>query len=84
MKDEMQFVTLYDENGEAVEFEIITRIEIEDKEYFIVVPKDEEVEEAIALRVEVDEDEEEVLVPVEEENELMMVSEAYEMLFDEE
>lgn len=81
MSEEMKNVTLYDEEGNAVEFEVITQLEIEDNEYFIVVPANEDVEEAVALKVVMDGDDE-ILVPVEDENELMIVSEAYDMLYE--
>jgi len=83
MSEEMKYVTLIDEEGAEIEFEVVTKLDIEEVEYFIVIPKDEDVEEAIALKL-VYEDGEELLVPVEEENELMMVSEAYEILAEEE
>ncbi|MCM1990871.1 DUF1292 domain-containing protein [Oceanirhabdus seepicola] len=83
MNEEINYVTLLDEEGTEVEFEVVTKLDIEEVEYFIVIPKDEDVEEAIALKL-VYKDGEELFVPVEEENELMMVSEAYEILFEEE
>ncbi|WBW99609.1 DUF1292 domain-containing protein [Oceanirhabdus sp. W0125-5] len=84
MSEEIKYVTLLDEEGNEVEFEVVTKLDIEEVEYFIVIPKDEDVEEAIALKLVYDEDGEELFVPVEEEHELMMVSEAYEILFEEE
>ncbi len=83
MSEEIKYVTLTDEEGIDVEFEVVTKLDIEEVEYFIVIPKDEDVEEAIALKL-VYEDGEELFIPVEEENELMMVSEAYEMLCEDE
>ncbi|AJD30779.1 DUF1292 domain-containing protein [Clostridium sporogenes] len=84
MDNNIDTITLTDEEGKETEFEVITKLDIEDKEYVVVVPKDEEVDEAIALRIDNNDKGEEVLVPVEEDEEFNMVAEAYELLFSEE
>ncbi|EPY2305556.1 DUF1292 domain-containing protein [Clostridium sporogenes] len=84
MDNNIDTITLTDEEGKETEFEVITKLDIEDKEYVIVVPKNEEVDEAIALRIDNNDKGEEVLVPVEEDEEFNMVAEAYELLFSEE
>ncbi|MDS1004411.1 DUF1292 domain-containing protein [Clostridium sporogenes] len=84
MDNNVNTITLTDEEGEETEFEVITKLDIEDKEYVVVVPKDEEVDDAIALRIDNNDNGEEVLVPVEEDEEFNMVAEAYELLFSEE
>ena len=84
MDNNIDTITLTDEEGKETEFEVITKLDIEDKEYVVVVPKDEEVDEAIALRIDNNDKGEEVLVPVEEDEELNIVAEAYELLFSEE
>lgn len=84
MDNNIDTITLTDEEGKETEFEVITKLDIEDKEYVVVVPKNEEVDEAIALRIDNDDKGEEVLVPVEEDEEFNMVAEAYELLFSEE
>ncbi|EPY2271513.1 DUF1292 domain-containing protein [Clostridium sporogenes] len=84
MDNNIDIITLTDEEGKETEFEVITKLDIEDKEYVVVVPKDEEVDEAIALRIDNNDKGEEVLVPVEEDEEFNMVAEAYELLFSEE
>ncbi|ACA56964.1 DUF1292 domain-containing protein [Clostridium botulinum] len=84
MDNNVDTITLTDEEGKKTEFEVITKLDIEDKEYVVVVPKDEEVDEAIALRIDNNDNGEEVLVPVEEDEEFNMVAEAYELLFSEE
>jgi uncharacterized protein YrzB (UPF0473 family) len=78
--DEFESITLYDENGEEVSFDIITKLDIENKEYIIVIPSEaeEEEEEAIALRIDKNEDGEDILVVVEDDEELAIVSEAFE------
>ncbi|APF25725.1 TPA: DUF1292 domain-containing protein [Clostridium botulinum] len=84
MDNNIDTITLTDEEGKETEFEVITKLDIEDKEYVVVVPKNEEVDEAIALRIDNNDKGEEVLVPVEEDEEFNMVAEAYELLFSEE
>ncbi|APC85129.1 DUF1292 domain-containing protein [Clostridium botulinum] len=84
MDNNVDTITLTDEEGKETEFEVITKLDIEDKEYVVVVPKNEEVDEAIALRIDNNDNGEEVLVPVEEDEEFNMVAEAYELLFSEE
>lgn len=83
MDNEFGTIILNDENGEEIEFEVITKLDIEDNEYIIVTPKNEETEDAIALRIEKDEDGTEVLVAVEDDEEFKLIEEAYETLFDE-
>ena len=84
MDNNVVTLPLFDEEGNKVEFEVITKLDIEEKEYIIVVPKDEDVDEAVCLRIDVDENGEEVLVPVEDDEEFQKVSEAYETFFNEE
>lgn len=84
MENDVANIVLTDENGEEIEFEVITKLDIEDKEYVIVVPKDEETDEAVALRIDKDEDGNDLLVTVDDEDEFAIVVEAYETLFDDE
>ncbi|MHC1721335.1 MAG: DUF1292 domain-containing protein [Clostridiaceae bacterium] len=83
MDNEFGTILLNDENGVEIEFEVITKLDIEDKEYIIVTPKNEETEDALALRIEKDEDGAEVLVAVDDDEEFELVEEAYETLFAE-
>ncbi len=76
-------ILLNDEDGNEVEFEVITKLDIEDKEYVIVTPKDDDTEDAIALRIEQDSEGNDVLVSVEDDDEFAMIEEAYETLFAE-
>lgn len=84
MDNNIVTLPLFDEEGNKVEFEVITKLDIEDKEYVIVIPKDEDVDEAVCLRIDVDKNGEEVLVPVEDNEEFRKVSEAYETFLNEE
>jgi len=80
--EEMESILLYDENGEEISFDIITKLDIADKEYIIVIPTEavEDEEEAIALRIDKDDKGEDVLVVVEDDEELAIVSEAFEAI----
>ncbi|MFZ5351127.1 MAG: DUF1292 domain-containing protein [Bacillota bacterium] len=91
MSEEMDVILLYDEDGNESEFEVVATLEVDENEYAILLPKDEdrdpdveEVEEAYILRIEQDENGEDVLVGIEDEEELNMVIEAYEELVKEE
>lgn len=85
MENDVTSIVLNDEDGNEVEFEVITKMDIEDKEYVVVVPKDsdEDNDEAIVLRIDTDEEGNEVLVTVEDDDEFEIVAEAYETLFSE-
>lgn len=82
MEEGIENLSLYDEDGNELKFQVITKIDIEEREYVIVIPEDElDAEEAIALRIEQDEDGNDILVTVEDEDELEEVSIAYEESF---
>jgi len=83
MENFLENITLTDEEGNDVEFEVITKLEIEETEYFIVAPIDDESEDAIALKVVKDEDGEEYFATVEDEEEFNIVNDAFETLYDE-
>lgn len=86
MENDVTSIVLSDEDGNKVEFEVVTKMDIEDKEYVVVVPKDadeENTEEAIVLRIDKDEDDNDILITVEDDDEFAIVSEAYETLFSE-
>lgn len=80
--DFLDTIVLFDEQGNEVEFEVITKLDIEEKEFVIVTSADGEEDEAIALKI-VEEDGEYFFYPVEDEAEYEMVSEAYATLMDE-
>jgi uncharacterized protein YrzB (UPF0473 family) len=84
MENDVSTIVLTDENGEEKEFDVITKLDIEGKEYVIVIPSDGGEEEAVALRIDQDEDGEDILVSIEDEDEFAMVAEAYELIFSEE
>ena len=59
MEEEASILTLTDENGENVDFEYLDCIELEGKEYLVLLPADAIETEIVILEVE----------PVDEENE---------------
>lgn len=85
MENEAIRITLTDEDGREAEFDIITKIDIKDKEYLIAVPlepgKEEKDNEAIVLRIDDDDNGEEVFCTVEDDDEFQAVCEAYKSLF---
>ena len=84
MENDVSTIVLTDENGDEKEFDVITKLDIEDKEYVIVVPSEGGEDEAVALRIDKDENGEDILVTIDDEDEFAMVSEAYELIFSEE
>lgn len=84
MENDTTNITLLDEDGKEQEFEVITKLDLEDKEYVIVAPKDAGTEtEAIILRIDSDEGGNDILYTIEDDDEFNMISEAYEALFSE-
>ncbi len=72
-------IVLSDENGEEMEFEHLDTIELNEKQYVILLPLDdeEEVDEVIILKIEEDENGEDLLAAVEDEEELGEVFEEF-------
>ncbi|NLM35707.1 MAG: DUF1292 domain-containing protein [Clostridiales bacterium] len=83
MENDVETIVLTDEEGVETEFNVVTKFDIEDKEYVIVIPVEGEEEEAIALRIDKDEDGNDILVTIEDDEEFAMVCEAYEAIFSE-
>lgn len=81
-EEEVEIVTLLDEEGEEHEFELIDVIEVDDCEYAILISPDEEATEAIALKKTVDEEGNEVLIDIEDEEEWQKVVSAWEELVE--
>ncbi|WMJ82134.1 DUF1292 domain-containing protein [Clostridium sp. MB40-C1] len=80
MNEEFDTIVLKDEDGSEVEFELLMKFDIEDKEYVIVIPVDTEEDEAIAFRIDKDTNGEDVFVTIEDDEEFRMITEAYETL----
>lgn len=91
MDDERDdIVVLVDENGEEVEFEHIDTIEMNDNEYVVLAPLDEEQEDAqeeeevIILKVEHNENGEDSFVTIEDDDELDEVFNEFQSRMEEE
>lgn len=86
MEDMTDLIVLSDDEGNEVEVEIVTRLEIEAVEYFIVSPVESDEEELIftALKVVYDEEGEEFFETVDDDAEIAMIEEAYSVIFDDE
>lgn len=85
MEDMTDLIVLTDDEGNEVEVEIVTRLEIEEVEYFIVSPVDSDEEDPVftALKVVYDEEGEEFFETVDDDVEIAMIEEAYSVIFDE-
>lgn len=83
-------VVLVDENGEEVEFEHIDTIEMNENEYVVLAPleeetdEDQEVEEVIILKVEHNEDGDDSFVTIEDDDELEEVFNEFQSRMEEE
>lgn len=72
MTEEMERVTLEDEEGNSHEFEVYDVLEVDDTRYALLIPvnpEEGEEETAYLFRFDVDEDGEEVLTSVEDDDE---------------
>ncbi|KOF56097.1 MULTISPECIES: DUF1292 domain-containing protein [Clostridium] len=82
MENDVDKITLLDEDGKENTFEVVTKMDIEDNEYVIVIPENApEDSEAIILKIDKDENGDDILFTVEDDDEFKIVSEAYEALF---
>ena len=84
MEQDVKTIVLNDEDGNEVEFEVLTKLDIEDKEYVIVIPVEGNEEDPIALRIELDDEGNDLLVTIEDEDEFRLVEEAFELVMGEE
>lgn len=84
-------VVLVDENGDETEFELIDTFELNEKEYVVLLPfnedeieDDEDEEEIIILKVEQNEEGEDSFVSIDDEDELDSVFEEFKLRMDDE
>jgi uncharacterized protein YrzB (UPF0473 family) len=95
MTDERDdLVVLVDENGEEVQFEHLDTIELDEKEYVVLIPYNEddnvaedavdEEEEVVILRIEHNDDGEDSFISIENEDELNSVFEEFKDRMEEE
>ena len=72
-EDEACIISLTDEEGNEVEFELVDSVDYEGAEYLILLPPDEENPEVVILEVEPHEDGSETFATVSEEETLAAV-----------
>ena len=83
MEENTDTVVLKDEEGNEIEFEIITKFDIEENEYLIVASMQESETDAIALKILKDSEGNDILVTVDDDEEFEIVAEAYNAIFSE-
>jgi len=79
--EENKIITMIDEDGEKVDFELIEIIELDANRYALLAPIGEE-EDAFVYKIELVDDKEQYIA-VEDEKEFERVLEEYESTFDE-
>ncbi|MFZ3172705.1 MAG: DUF1292 domain-containing protein [Carboxydocellales bacterium] len=88
MTEQDNIVTLTDEEGNDHEFEVIDVIKVEDSEYAILRPleddEDEDEDEAIILKVTTDEEGNEILMDIEDDEEWEKVADAWQESIEDE
>jgi uncharacterized protein YrzB (UPF0473 family) len=77
--DENNTLILTDEEGKEHQFALLDFVQVEDQEYAILLPMDEETDEAIILKVGFDENGEEILCEIEDDAEWERVAEAWQV-----
>lgn len=86
-EEELNWITLVDEEGKEHRFNLINILEMDGLKYAVMVPEqqvEETEEEAFIFRLETDEDGEEVLVDIEDDEEFNRVCEMLDELEGEE
>ncbi len=84
MADEDQIIETVDENGNVVKFELFDIVEVDEKEYALLLPADEEdAEEVVLMRISKD-GEEYLFETIDDDEEFEKVAEYVENMDDEE
>ncbi|MBE6633711.1 MAG: DUF1292 domain-containing protein [Ruminococcaceae bacterium] len=89
MQNEREFITLEDEDGQAIEFELIAQCEENGNRYYAVIPVDAEEENdnefcEYTILKEIAEEDEISLVSVDDEDEFDAIANIFDTLFSEE
>lgn len=74
--EEVEIVTLTDEDGKEIEFELIGRLTLDGKDYIALMSQDND-EEYVILKSEKDENGEETFVTIEDDDEFDNVADAF-------
>ncbi|NLT96202.1 MAG: DUF1292 domain-containing protein [Clostridia bacterium] len=82
--EEVEIVTLVDEDGQEHDFAFVDSIEVDGEQYAILSPIDEEEEsdEAIILKIGKDENGEDILFDIEDDEEWEKVADAWQELIE--
>lgn len=81
LEEESPIISLTDEEGNEVEFELIDSVDYEGKEYLILLPPEDEAAEVIILEVEPQPNDMETYVTVSDEGTLTAVYEIFKERF---
>ncbi len=81
LEEEASIISLTDEEGNEVEFELIDSVDYENAEYLILLPPDDEAAEVVILEVEPHDDGSETYVTVNDEGTLNAVYEIFKERF---
>ena len=81
LEEEASIISLTDEEGNEVEFELIDSVDYQDKEYLILLPPDDEAAEVVILEVEPHGDDYETFATVSDEQTLHAVFEIFKERF---
>lgn len=81
LEEESSIISLTDEEGNEVEFELIDSVDYNGTEYLILLPPDDEAAEVVILEVEPQGDDMETYVTVNDEDTLMAVYEIFKERF---
>ncbi|MEW5954686.1 MAG: DUF1292 domain-containing protein [Bacillota bacterium] len=78
MTEQDSVITLIDEEGAEHDFTVIDVIEVDDCEYAVLLPVEEESDEAIILKFAQDEEGNEILVDIDDDEEWEKVADTWE------
>ena len=76
--NEIETLTLTDEDGKESEFEVIATFEFEGKTYYALCPLDDDSDEYVLLRLEQDENGEDILSTIDDDEEFDRVADYFE------
>lgn len=77
--EEVKIMTFLDEEGNKVQFEAIARVYLEEQEYLLLAPLEDDNEDIFVFRVEDNEGKEELVI-VEDDKEFLAVKKEYKKL----
>lgn len=82
MENESALLTLTDDEGNEIEFELLDVIEYEDEEYIILIENDEDAEEVVILKINAIDDETEEYVSIEDEETLQTIFDMFKVKYE--